>query len=229
MGIVVKFRHALAPSRGYKSGRSSYRETPEIFSTANTRNGGTSFHCETACGLMPSRLASWPIPPDAAIARSSGFLSIGIDESTACRQNQVLLHCAPQAMLYRYGMQLKDRLKAALRRRGINQSRLMELLEAGGCRVSTQAVSQWMVGKTSPARDKMRILEQILKLPRGWLSDDNPEPLPPLGPDDDEIFLMRLMALGKRVPPAQREPTLRVVGSLLPDEPKPAKTRQRAS
>lgn len=132
-------------------------------------------------------------------------------------------------MLYHAAMQFKDNFKTALERCGINQSKLVERLKAAGCDVSTQAVSFWKVGKHVPKHEKMRILERVLRVPRGWLLDENPEPLPPLDLDDSEIFLEQFMALGKRIPPAQRKPAMRVLSGLVPEEPKPAKPRQRAS
>lgn len=231
MGIVVEFRHASALSCGYRSGRKSLRETPVILSTAKTRSGGTSSHCEMACGFMPSSLASGPIPPAADIARSraSFLLLMGQDESIALSENQALLHCAPKAMLYSVDMQLKDRLIFALERRRIDRGEFADLLAAAGHKVSIQAISQWLTGQTGPTRNKIPTLESILKLPQGWLLKDNPEPLPPLGPDDLEIFLKMLIQVGKAIPDSQRGPAIQVLKGLIPPEPKQPKTRQRAS
>lgn len=232
MGMVVEWPHHARTSTGYKSGRSSWRETPLTFSTAKTRKGGTSSHCETACGFMPSDLASEPTPPDLSIARcSAASLSfMKTDESTALKKNQVPLGCTAKAMLYAHEMLLKDRIRYAIDRRNIAVDELAELLaKATGKSLSPQAIYQWQSGKTGPHRDKIPILEAILKLPAGWLQNKDSQPLPPLGPDDLEIFLERLLEVGKAIPEGQRGPAMLVLKALIPSEPKQPKSRQKAS
>src|SRR6185503_16623609 len=115
MGIVVFFAQARASTGGYRSGRNSCRGIPEIRSTAKNRKGGTSSHCETACGVIPRGSANAPIPPAALIARSKAprLSSMVTDSSIACGQNQVLLHCKDQALLYDIDMSLGKRLRKA--------------------------------------------------------------------------------------------------------------------
>lgn len=220
MGMVIDFLHG-----GYKSGRKSLREIPVIFSTARTRNGGISSHCETACGLMPSSSASGPMPPAAAIARCrTAFLSLmERHESIALSKNQVPLHCTAKAMLYPMCMELAQRIKMARKRRRLSQTALGELLG-----VSPQAVSQWETGKTGPERNMIPKLATVLKCSEEWLFHGR-EPLPPLGPDDLEVFLEQLMEVGKAIPEGQRGPAVQVLKGLVPAEPKHHKSRPRAS
>lgn len=72
MGVGVA-RHAAFPLgvvRGYKSGRSSWRETPVARSIGMTRFAGTRSHWYIACRVTPNLRASSGNPPTACAARS---------------------------------------------------------------------------------------------------------------------------------------------------------------
>src|SRR5690242_4314958 len=62
-------------STGYKSGRITERETPDIDSSVRTRSAGTPLrrHLSTACGEIPKRLARAPRPPTTSMTLSTGF------------------------------------------------------------------------------------------------------------------------------------------------------------
>lgn len=86
MGIVVRFRlrHARASSKGYKSGRSTCRETPVSRSIGNTNSAGTPFldkvsQYQTCDCVVPMRFAKGVCPPASSQAR----LSASVDASVA--------------------------------------------------------------------------------------------------------------------------------------------------
>lgn len=210
-GNIVPFvRHARtstaagADSTGYKSGRSSCLDTPDTRSTASTRNGGTSSHCEIACGVMPSGSASLSKPPAALIARlRASFRSVmTADESIALHKNQVSLHCANQAALYAIEMSLGSRLKTARKKAKLTQSEVGRHFS-----ISSQAVSQWERDEVTPEFDKLGQLCRILKIPADWLlAGDGPPP------DQDEVA-----ALLDRLDRASRRQALRILRSLVDD------------
>lgn len=81
MGIVVQF-HARAPSRGYKSGRNSYRGTPVSRSIESTNSPGTprfdfSSQYQTCDCVVPMRSAKGFCPPATSQARRSGSFDMG--------------------------------------------------------------------------------------------------------------------------------------------------------
>lgn len=132
-------------------------------------------------------------------------------------------------MLYSAEMELKDRIRHARGRRNLKLQQLADLLTKAGYKITSQAISQWEQGLTGPSRAKVTILEQILKTPQGWILDDDAEPLPPLEPDDTEIFLEQLLSLGKALPDSQRVAAIQVLKALTPQDPNQPKTRRRAS
>ncbi len=180
MGVVLKLPagHALA-SVGYRSGRNSSLGIPLIRDTATTRKGGTSSHCETACAEMPSGAASAPTPPAALMARlRASFLSLmGKHESIAFTENQALLHCLRQAVLYSVEMTLGNRIKAARAKLRLSQK---ELGERFG--ISSAAVSAWERDETVPEFDRLRQLPAVLKIPASWLLNGSGDP-----PNDDDL------------------------------------------
>lgn len=145
-----------------------------------------------------------------------------MDESTALSKNQAALHCAAKAMLYPARMELGKRIRMARQRRRLSQPKLAEIL-----RVSPQAVSQWETGKTGPERNMIPKIAHALKVTEDWLFHGGL--LPPLGPDDLDIFLEQLLEVGKAIPEGQRGPAVQVLRGLVPPVPKQPKTRHRAS
>src|SRR5258705_13988612 len=82
MGMVLNFprHHARASSRGYKSGRSSDRETPVSRSIDNTNSAGTPrldfmSQYQTCDWVVPMRSAKGFCPP----AKSHARLSASVD------------------------------------------------------------------------------------------------------------------------------------------------------
>src|SRR6185312_15261653 len=90
MGIVVRLsarRHARS-SEGYKSGRNSWRDTPDTRSTSSTRSGGTSSHWATACLVICNEAANFESPPAASMARCRGVPDIDSMSSTTSHGSQ---------------------------------------------------------------------------------------------------------------------------------------------
>lgn len=188
MGDVVRFqRHVRvsAVSGGYKSGRNSCLGIPEIRSTAKTRNGGTSSHCDTAWGLMPRGSAKPANPPAALIARSRAVLRSVMAEnsSIALEASQVLLHCASQGALYDAEMTLGNRIKQA-RERLRPKITQKDLGDKFG--ISDKAVSSWERGETIPDFDKMPKLRQVLRVTYVWLMEGNG---PPPAENDPRVLM----------------------------------------
>lgn len=180
MGMVVPF-HGCAPSAGYKSGRRSWRETPDTRSTARTRKGGTSSHCETACLETPSSLASGVSPPAASIARFKDCLrsDMAIISSTAEHQSQAWLNCASKGRLYNVGVEIGARIKAARARLRpkVTQQQIADLFG-----ITAQAVSMWEAGEAYPDPDRYPQLRQILRVTYVWLLQGEGPPPDPLDP-----------------------------------------------
>lgn len=76
--LRLAFVDGESVSRGYKSGRSSFREMPDSCSKVSTRSAGTPprRHLSIACREIPRDLASAQGPPDFAIARSTELDSL---------------------------------------------------------------------------------------------------------------------------------------------------------
>lgn len=209
MGDVLLF-HARASAgsedaSGYRSGRSSCRDTPDTRSTASTRRGGTSSHCEIACAVMPSGTAKPAKPPTASIARFKASLRsvMAQHESIAFQQNQALLHCEPKVGLYNVDMTLGSRISAARDKAGLTQKQLGKYFGISG-----QAVSQWERNLVSPEIDKLGKLCVVLKIPSDWLLKGGGPP-----PDQDEIS-----ALLGRLDPASHRRALRILRSMVEDD-----------
>src|SRR5262245_5002339 len=199
MGSVISFHARTSTgSNGYKSGRNSCRGTPEIRSTAITRNGGTSSHCETACNEMPSAAASFVGLPTLSIATLSAALELLMPDisSTALQGSQALLHCEAKEGLYALGMTLGTRIQAARKRLKLTQKAVGDAMK-----VTPQAVSQWERDEDIPEFSKAAALARVLKVPTTWLIEGPGEP-----PDPDDL-LVRLETL----PRAERA----LLGALL--------------
>ncbi len=183
MGIVVEFQAHAAPSAGYKSGRSSERGTPETRSTASTRRGGTSSHCETACLVKPSLPASSAKPPEAAIARLSASLrsTMGKKSIITLLPSQASLHCACKDLLYAIDMTVGSRIKTA-RRRLVPKMTQRGL--AGKFGITDKAVSAWERGESMPEYERLPALREILRVTFAWLLAGSG---PPPAPDDATV------------------------------------------
>jgi transcriptional regulator with XRE-family HTH domain len=180
MGTVLPFDPHQATSTGaggYKSGRSSKRGTPEILSTASTRSGGTSSHCEIACMVMPRGSAKPAKPPTALMARSKASLAsvMARRSSMALPKSQAMLHCVGKVQLYNIDMTLGKRIKAA-RIRLVPKLTQKAVGEAFG--ITAKAVSGWELGG-APERERMPKLARLLQVPLAWLCEGNGEPPPP--------------------------------------------------
>ncbi len=177
-------RSHACDSAGYKSGLSSERETPEIFSTAITRPDGTLSHCEIACTVMPSGVANPDKPPVELIAlRKASVFCIVNNSSTALNLSQVPLHCACKGLLYAYRMMLGDRIRAARERLTPYRTQGFIAEKMG---VSTQAVSQWERGEDTPGAERIPALRKLLRVTYHWLMEGEG---PPPDPDSPEVRL----------------------------------------
>lgn len=160
-------------SSGYRSGRMSDRETPDIDSSVSTRSAGTPLrlHLSTACGEMPRRFARAPRPPTTSMTRSTGFtgmepsqpqVDFTVNRSLVVRLNP-RFHAFDMSPL---GKTIKSRLKTL----GKTQAWLAE--QVG---VSENAVSKWI--KTGEiARPNIKPAAEALGIPAAQLLDENPTP-----------------------------------------------------
>lgn len=207
MGNVVQFaRHARASSAvsGYRSGRSSWRDTPETLSTLSTRKGGTSTHWDTACGVTPIARAKAACPPVLSTARlSASVLSLIVrNSSIALYQSQALLCCFDQAELYNIEMTLGKRIKTARERL---KPHLTQAAVGKHFGVSAQAVSGWERDDTVPDLNKIAPLARLLRVPAIWLLEGG-SPVP--APDSIETTIEQLT-------PSQRAMLNAVARSIL--------------
>lgn len=210
MGIVVRFpkHHARASagagSKGYKSGRSSWRGTPETRSTASTRKGGTSSHCDMACGVIPSGVASFSSPPAASIARFNASLRslMAPKSSIALPTSQASLHCGDKAPLYNVDMTLGNRIKQARERL---RPKLTQAELGAKFGISDKAVSSWERDKTIPEPEKWGLLRQTLRVTYAWLVDgEGPPPS-----ENDPRVLWDDQAAAEWAAPAEKPPPRR--------------------
>lgn len=207
MGIVLEFaqHQALAArsSTGYKSGRSSWRGTPVARSTANTRKGGTSSHCDTAWAEIPRALPREPTPPALEMARcNASVLSVMTrHESLAFTESQARLGCAGKAALYHVGMSLGKRIKKARKALGLTQGQVGKHFG-----ITSQAVAQWENDPDKgPQRDRMPELARFLGVTLGWLN----------GVDETTNDLVDLI---NSLSPAQRRRAIRLLTALSAEE-----------
>lgn len=202
MAVILPFHAPISTSRGYKSGRSSCRDTPVIRSTASTRSGGTSSHCEIAWIEMPSGPAKAVNPPTVSIARfkaSRGVFMVPKSSLTLLK-SQASLGCGPQAVLYAIDMTLGKRIKLA-RERLVPKPTQKDIATRLG--ISDKAVSSWERDETLPEHDKMPELRRLLKVTYAWLYEGTGDPP---APDDLEVTLDGLA-------PAERAAVMGVIES----------------
>lgn len=78
-GVEDEDHACVSSGAGYKSGRSSWRGTPEMRSTSRTRSAGTRGHWLTADLVTPSAAASLEVPPWPSASRSLAFPESAFD------------------------------------------------------------------------------------------------------------------------------------------------------
>jgi transcriptional regulator with XRE-family HTH domain len=202
-------------SSGYKSGRSSERETPESDSSVRTRSAGTPLrrHLSTACGEIPSRLARAPRPPTTVMTRSKGFSDMHISQPQVdfTVNLPLVVHLNPGLHAFRMsplGKTIKSRLKAL----GRTQAWLAE--QVG---VSENAVSKW-IKSGEISRENIKPAADALEISVAQLLDQNPMP------DMDERW--------HSFPPAVKQRVLALIDELVhPRAAEPAerpKSKRRA-
>src|SRR5262245_7078989 len=187
MSQIVQFPgHAGALSLGYKSGRSSYRDTPVTRSTSKTRKGGTSSHWEIAEGEIPRSAASLADVPALSIAafKARFAMLIGPHLSTTQANGQALLNCRDKARLYSRAMSLGKRIRLLRKRRGMT---LKQLGNAVG--VTDSAVSNWEREVDRPDIDHIPSIVNALKTTADFLLLGNGDPD---GPDPLEMRIRQL-------------------------------------
>ena len=199
MAKIIQFQEHALSSKGYRSGRSSCRGTPEARSTSSTRSGGTSTHCATACLVMFKEAASLVRPPANLMARSSGVSDVSdmVEmSSTASRQSQDPLHLHRQAALYAVDMTLGTKIRRARTARKMSLEKLGKALG-----VSRQLVWQWERDRSDP-RTHIEGLSQALEMPVEYFYG----PTPPDGPLDAKM---------KRLSPAQQDLIKTMIDTML--------------
>lgn len=164
---------------GYKSGRSSWRGTPDSASIASTRSAGTTprrDHLLTASYEMPHFLAKADRPPPASMARSTAFMG-GILQPIVANGQQ------PELAGHRVSLQLmvvrsKEEAREEFSR---NLNRELDRLQAPrrgrpdwlrkqlGNAVSRESCRKWLAGKDLPDQTNLSILIDRLQLNEQYL------------------------------------------------------------
>jgi transcriptional regulator with XRE-family HTH domain len=163
-------------SSGYKSGRNSERDTPEIDSSVSTRSAGTPFrrHLSTACGEIRSRFARAPSPPATLMTRSTGvagFSDMHISQPQVDFPVNLALVAPLNPGLHACGMSpLGKTIKARLKALGHTQAWLAE--QVG---VSENAVSKW-IKNGEISRENSIECAAALGISVAQLLDENPVP-----------------------------------------------------
>jgi transcriptional regulator with XRE-family HTH domain len=116
--------------------------------------------------------------------------------------------------------QFSERLRAAMREAGVDDGAvaLMKRFNAryGGSSVTSQAVSQWLTGKSMPRQDKMRSLALLLDVDLHWLQTGEGQAgslrqRPPAWPDPVSDEERQAIEAYLRLPESSR----RLVGELI--------------
>lgn len=219
-------------STGYRSGRSSWRETPESFSTSSTRRGGMPErrHLETAWCDNPHLEAMLKSPPPPSIARSTTSMAGILQPIVAISQQPMRAPGADSMQLM--VVRTKEEARAEFAR---NLNRELERLEAPrrgragwlrerlGKVVSRESCRKWLAGEDLPDQGNMSILIDTLGLNQQLLRTGRWEPAPS---SKDERFL----ELEKAWPELDNEARNAIVGVLRAMKPashKPATTRAK--
>lgn len=199
-------------SDGYKSGRSSQRDTPDMDSRMSTRSAGTPLrrHLSSACREIPKRLANALRPPDTSITRSMGFVGMDLSQPQVDFVVNLPLVAALNPGFHAcrmspLGKTIKSRLKAL----GETQSWLAEKIG-----VSENAVSKWIkTGEIS--RENIKPAADALQISVAQLLDPNPIP------DMDDRW--------HSFPPSLKQRVLALVDELVNPPRTETNEKQRAS
>jgi transcriptional regulator with XRE-family HTH domain len=164
-------------SSGYKSGRNSERDTPDIDSSVRTRSAGTPArrHLSTACREMPNRFAN-ELKPTISIARSTGPFSSGFADMPMSQPQVDFTVNLPLVARLNPGLHafcmspLGKTIKNRLKTLGRTQAWLAE--QVG---VSENAVSKWIkTGEIS--RSNIQPTADALQISSAHLLDQHPTP-----------------------------------------------------
>jgi transcriptional regulator with XRE-family HTH domain len=194
-------------SSGYKSGRSSERDTPEIDSSVSTRSAGTPLrrHLSTAWGEMPRRLAKAPRPPTIAMTLSTGFSDMHISQPQVDFTVNLPLVARLNPGLHPFcmsplGKTISTRLKA------LDKTQAWLAEEVG---VSENAVSKWIASGKISRVNSIKAAD-ALKMSVAQLLDPNPTP--------------ELDARWHSFPPSVKQRVLALIDELVnPPKPEPEK------
>lgn len=173
----LRLAFSRGDSSGYRSGRSSERETPETDSRASTRSAGTfpDFrHFWTAWYRTPSLPATDLSPPAPEIARETGFsMHSNVQPIIAFRQQpirvrspdtmQPMVEAAKYTAREEFAEWLNghvQRLGAPVRGRPKWLQRLLE--DEAGLKVSYETCRKWLAGLDIPDRANEALLHKAL-------------------------------------------------------------------
>lgn len=175
-------------SRGYKSGRSSDRETPDTSSSASTRSAGTrpeARHFCTAWYRTPSFSATARRPPPPSIARSTASMPSNLQPPVAIRQQlRVAAYFSKMQPMVVDSRQERERFAKALNERVARehpeergrpqwlQKKLKEFIAKSGRRrkvPSVQTCAYWLAGTKIARVGNDTLLCDALGMTRGEL------------------------------------------------------------
>lgn len=220
-------------SGGYRSGRSSYRGTPDTDSTESTRSAGIfpdRRHFCTAWYRTPHLDANGPSPPPPAIARSTTPMDGILQPTVAIRQQPIRANLSDSMQLM--VVRTKDEARAEFSR---NLNSALDRLEAphrgrpewlrkqlNGI-VSRESCRKWLSGDDMPDQANMSVLIDRFGLNQQLLRTGKWEPAPS---SKDEGF-RELEQAWPHLDESAREAVLSVVRIARPKSQSPVATRRR--
>jgi hypothetical protein len=178
-------------SRGYMSGRSSCRETPDNFSTNSTRFGGTPDlrHFDMACSETPHFDANFVSPPPPLIARcmtsASTFMPVSVQPIVGNRQQPMRAErsASMQLVVVKTKIEAREEFSRNLNRelerfQAPKRGRPEWLRKQIGEIVSRETCRKWLQGKDMPDEAHMSVLIDRLGLNYQFLRTGRWEPSP---------------------------------------------------
>lgn len=182
-------------SRGYRSGRSSCRETPDTASIESTRSAGTRpdlRHFWTAWYRTPHFAAKGCSPPPPSIARSITFMERTLQLAVAIRQQPRGAKRFPTMQPMVAGaMNEREHFREALNARvsrehpGVRgrpvwlHAKLLAYYKQNGRKVkppSKQTTAYWLAGTKLPKPEHITMLCTALGMTRGELFGETEDP-----------------------------------------------------
>jgi hypothetical protein len=195
-------------SGGYKSGRRSNRDTPDAFSSGNTRSAGTRpdfLHFWSAWYRTPNFSESGCKPPPPLIARSTGFMTATLQLKSVIGQQpsnvigfatmQLMVAKAKKDAMALFSAMLNaefDRLNAPKRGRPAWMKR--ELKTRARFETTTTSCQKWLGGQQIPRSSHLAIIVKAFGLNHQLLMAGEWEPPPGIS-DQHLLGIHRLWPL----------------------------------